>query len=110
MVFSAGLCWFALLNDWPGPVPCFLLPVCTFFWLWACKNRIFGPIKIDMGIVTFFPGMLVGGLCCFWDLDASWSALAGVGVGGCLLIAGNFFVPIGRILKTRPTFAQVGTT
>lgn len=38
---------------------------CAFYWLWAWKNRAMGPIKKDMGVLTFGFGAVAYGLLVF---------------------------------------------
>merc|ERR1712232_1090190 len=35
---------------------------CAFYWSWAVKNRIFGPLWKDLGVFTFIPGMTAGAI------------------------------------------------
>ena len=56
MLFSNLGCWTLLALD----VPCYRFYVFAFYWLWAFKNRYFGPIWIDGGTLTFAFGVSAG--------------------------------------------------
>jgi hypothetical protein len=30
-----------------------VVPVAVFYWLWALKNRLLGPLRSDLGVATF---------------------------------------------------------
>ena len=61
MVVSQYYSWKLLLLMWPADRPFgWLMPVCFGYWVWACKNRIFGPIRTDPGVLTFLPGYIAG--------------------------------------------------
>ena len=58
MPISNFACWYQLINargDYTWQLPCF-----TFYWLWAFKNRKFGPLYTDGGVLTFIPGIISG--------------------------------------------------
>ena len=53
MLVSNVACWTVLALN----IPCYRLYVFAFYWLWAIKNRFFGPIWIDGGTLTFAFGV-----------------------------------------------------
>lgn len=62
MAFEQGLlllvasqvgCWRSLLMGTTAEAEKAVAAWCAFYWLWALKNRVFGPLKEDMGVLTF---------------------------------------------------------
>ena len=109
MPISSALCW-SLLAYWPiyyQPFG-FLLPCAGFYWCWAWKNRLCGPIRIDGGVITFLPGVVAGGLAMLPTAPihpTMWRGAFYIAV--TLLPAANFLVPVVYFVRSRPSFAQV---
>ena len=97
MLVSQPASWIAAIL-WPVEWNAFgfLLPVCAFYWLWSIKNRAFGPIANDGGIISFFPGMVAGGAACAMPSlsSAQLDILAPFCVAGIAMPHFNFLVPI----------------
>ena len=70
----------------------------AFYWVWALKNRTFGPIFIDGGVLTFLPGVLSGLL---HHVGAQSSKLVVLSIASCLIVFLNFSIPCARYLKKR---------
>jgi len=109
MLVSSALSW-SLLLFWPTYYQPFgfLLPCCGFFWCWACKNRLLGPIWIDGGVFTFAPGAIAGALATLHDAPmhpTPWRG--GFYMAATLLPALNFLVPVKYFATSRPCFAQI---
>ena len=109
MPISSALCW-SCLFFWPTNYQQFgvLLPCCGFFWGWACKNRLLGPIRTDGGVFTFLPGVLAGVLATLPGAPmhpTPWRG--GFYVAATLLPALNFLVPVRHFAASRPQLAQI---
>ena len=93
---------------WPRPGFGFLAVIDSIFWTWAWKNRLVGPIKNDGGIVSFFPGLVVGiGSCASPALSANvwWNAF---GFASTLLPVAHFLgaaIGVGKHLPTAEKLA-----
>jgi hypothetical protein len=37
-----------------------LFPIGTFYWLWAVKNIVQGPLRQDLGVITFLLALMPG--------------------------------------------------
>ena len=107
MPISNFVCWYKLMNaggDYTWQLPCF-----GFYWLWAVKNRTFGPLKIDAGVISFLPGVISGLLryTVFANKvlapcsDAVTCARTGLETSSSLLVAANFAIPIVMFLKAK---------
>ena len=109
MLVSSALCWSCILF-WPTAYQPFgfLLPCCGFFWCWACKNRLLGPIWIDGGVFTFAPGAIAGALATMPGAPmhpTPWRG--GFYVAATLLPALNFLVPVKYFATSQPRLAQI---
>lgn len=103
MPASSAASW-ASLWLWPaaGLSPFgFLAPVGGFYWLWAWKNRLLGPLRTDGGVASFLPALLTGGASLV--VPMSWP-LAALGVASCLLPAFNFLYAVSNFLKAKVGF------
>merc|ERR1711972_617341 len=51
-------CWMTLCFTFGrSEIHWWIFTSCSFYWLWAVKNRIAGPLRTDIGVFTFFPGI-----------------------------------------------------
>ena len=104
MLISSALCWSCLLF-WPTNYQQFgvLLPCCGFFWGWACKNRLLGPIHTDGGVFSFLPGVVAGTLATLSGAPMHPTPLrGGFYLAATLLPALNFLVPLRHLATSRP--------
>lgn len=109
MLGSTALCW-SMVACWPTHYQPFgfLLPSSGFFWCWACKNRLLGPIRTDGGVLTFLPGVIAGWLAAM--PNAPMYPTPGRGafyIAAALLPALNFLVPVVRAAKSWTSFSQL---
>lgn len=82
MPISMTLAWAALLADRLDPRTA--LHVAKFYWLWALKNCLYGPLRGDAGVFTF---------AAYWYVRrAAWSA-ASLGVVA-IVVGANYAVPV----------------
>ena len=107
MPISNFACWYQLIKsggDYSWQLPCF-----TFYWLWAVKNRVFGPLKQDAGVVTFLPGILSGLLRHTVFANQTLApcssvvtcARTGLETASNLLIALNFLFLVSEFVKSK---------
>jgi len=61
-----GVSWLALIMFGTSTV----LWTALFFWLWAVKNRVLGPLKEDGGVVTFLAVVITFALGLGWVRDS----------------------------------------
>mmetsp|Transcript_24516 Transcript_24516/g.39292 ORF Transcript_24516/g.39292 Transcript_24516/m.39292 type:complete len:176 (+) Transcript_24516:52-579(+) len=77
---------------------------CCFYWLWAVKNRIAGPLRSDLGVFSFFPGLMSGACEIIFQ---SPSTLSTIGcLVGCVLPWMNFVGFLPRLGWTLESFSR----
>ena len=67
---------------------CMIFLVCERVQIWAVKNIIFGPLKNDLGIVTWAP-LLVSGILELNAKGATYSSVM-TGLCGCIVLDLHF--------------------
>jgi hypothetical protein len=89
MPFSQVFSWLALVGCATSGRPSseWLLAVGIFYWLWAVKNRTFGPLKNDLGVFTYLAVIVPGGIGV--SVGESLGTSIGAGVA-CAVMAAQF--------------------
>merc|ERR1712048_1217085 len=77
-------CWVALGLTHAREVHWWVFASSLFYWLWAIKNRVVGPLWTDLAVFTFLPNLIGSG----WEVAQGhifmWTS--GVCAFGCGLI------------------------
>ena len=76
-----------------------MFAVALFYWLWAVKNRVVGPLKKDLGVISFLiplAAALVAMIFCDQTHDCIGASILG-GIG-CVLIAVQYGVVLVMLL------------
>ena len=121
MPFSQVLSWAALIGTKVAGEgnSLWLFIVGAFYWLWALKNITMGPLKTDLGIVTYLTVLIPGAIGTF-GTDSSGITTAQI-VGSVLLFlnygvafakfnkipAENRYAKIGQRLNKTPQWAMI---
>eukprot|EP00298_Acanthocystis_sp_HF-20_P026663 c4462_g1_i1.p1 GENE.c4462_g1_i1~~c4462_g1_i1.p1 ORF type:complete len:188 (+),score=65.82 c4462_g1_i1:23-586(+) len=82
-------------ND--GTIHFWVLIVNGFFWLWAVKNIIAGPLRRDGGAVSFLLGFIAG-IIELVEGKITYSSCV-LALVGAVIVVTNFLIPIAMIHK-----------
>ena len=93
MPFSQVLSWAALIGTKVADESnsLWLLIVGAFYWLWALKNVTVGPLKTDLGIVTYLTVLIPGAIGTFGTDSTGVKTAATVGAVLLFLHYGGMF-------------------
>ena len=106
MIASQVYSWRLLLGMWPADRPFgWLMPVCFFYWIWACKNRIFGPIRADAGVLTFLPGYIAGGVSFVLPVGRPSFVFTAFAFASTLFPAAQLLMHVAKLHEERAAFS-----
>lgn len=99
LVFSQLAGWWTLWNvpNEDGMLEKAVAGWCVFYFLWAVKNRLVGPLKTDMGVVSFGFGA-VGAFFYIYDPTLRLAPLALV-LTSCGFATLNYILPVIGMLR-----------
>ena len=97
MLLSNAGCWYTLLALEKSVAERALSGWCVFYWLWAVKNRVLGPLKQDAGVVTFGIGA-AGCFMHFYDENLRVAPLSLV-LTSCGFATLNYALPVANMAR-----------